>query len=98
MSVTRREFLKSSTRHSSALVASSLLPAALPALSFAASNNDAAEIRVLMREADGSPLEKDRAMTLCARDVTNDPLPQKITQASGRARIELPQEPIQVSL
>jgi GH35 family endo-1,4-beta-xylanase len=98
MSVTRRHFLKSSTHRGGALLAGTLLPAAFTASSYAAGKSDSAEIRVLMNEADGSPLEKDRATTLCARDLANDPLPQKITHASGRARIELPHEPSQISL
>src|SRR5438046_9655477 len=51
-----------------------------------------------MAEPDGSPIVKERADTLCARDLANDPLPQRITRAEGRARIVLPTEPIQVSL
>src|SRR5689334_9609322 len=60
--------------------------------------NDEPQIRVLMAEADGSPLDKERAQTLCARDLANDPLPQRITRAEGRARIVLANEPIQISL
>jgi GH35 family endo-1,4-beta-xylanase len=56
------------------------------------------QIRVLMVEADGSPLDEVRAKTLCARDLANDPLPQRMVSASGRTRIVLPKEPIQVSL
>src|SRR4051795_60921 len=59
---------------------------------------DEPQVRVLMVEADGSPLARERAETLCARDMANDPLPQRITRAEGRARIVLPKEPIQISL
>jgi len=59
---------------------------------------DEPQVRVLMVETDGSPLGKERAETLCARDMANDPLPQRITRAEGRARIVLPKEPIQISL
>ena len=55
------------------------------------------EIRVLLHEADGSPLEKDRSSTLHARDLSNEPLPQEIARAEGRARIALAKEPIQIS-
>jgi endo-1,4-beta-xylanase len=60
--------------------------------------HDEPQIRVLMSEADGSPLDNERAHTLCARDMANDPLPQPITRAAGRARIVLPKEPMQISL
>jgi GH35 family endo-1,4-beta-xylanase len=55
-------------------------------------------IRVLLHEADGKPLDRDRRATLHARDLANDPLPQGISSAEGRARITLPKnEPIQLS-
>ena len=41
---------------------------------------------------------KERATTLCARDLANDPLPQHIAHAEGRARVTLAAEPIQLSL
>jgi endo-1,4-beta-xylanase len=58
---------------------------------------DAPQLRVLLHEADGKPLEKDRRMTLHARDLENDPLPQAIATAEGRARVTLAAEPIQLS-
>src|SRR5262245_55104371 len=60
--------------------------------------SDEPQIRVLMVEADGSPLDETRAKTLCARDFANDPLPQRMVSAPGRTRIVLPKEPIQISL
>ncbi|MBA4147807.1 MAG: endo-1,4-beta-xylanase [Verrucomicrobia bacterium] len=54
-------------------------------------------VRVLLREADGAPLEKERVTTLHARDLPNDPLPQTIIGAEGRVRIALAQEALQVS-
>ena len=56
-----------------------------------------AALRVLLFEADGTPLEKERAQTLHARDLSNDPLPQALVVAPGRARIELAREPLQLS-
>jgi len=88
----RRKFLAASA---SAL----LLPQALRGENgLARTSRDEPQLRVLMSEADGSPLDKDRAGTLCARDLSNDPLPQQIARAAGRARITLPNEPIQLSL
>lgn len=55
------------------------------------------QLRVLLKEADGSPLDETRAATLIARDLPNDPLPQRIVRAPGRARIDLAKEPIQVA-
>ncbi|HWQ92084.1 MAG TPA: endo-1,4-beta-xylanase [Clostridia bacterium] len=55
------------------------------------------QIRVLFHEADGGPLHPDRAGTLIVRDLPNDPLPQRIARAEGRARIALAREPIQVA-
>lgn len=85
----RRRFLA----QTAAATAASYVPAAL-AQSAAAHPS---EIRVLLHEADGKPLGPDRAKRLHARDLANDPLPQKIHSAEGRARIELPNEPIQLS-
>ncbi len=58
---------------------------------------NAPQIRVLLHEADGKPLEHERQTTLHARDLENDPLPQAISAAEGRARIGLASEPIQLS-
>lgn len=55
-------------------------------------------VRILLHEADGSPLLKDRSTTLHARDLPNDPLPQTIIGAEGRSRIALAGEPMQVSV
>ncbi len=64
----------------------------------AASGEDLPQLRVLLHEADGSPLESERAHTLIARDLANDPLPQPIASAAGRARVMLASEPIQLGL
>lgn len=84
----RREFLIMSAG-ASALLLPPTLQAAGPSEQ---------QLRIRMAEANGSALDKDRAATLCARDLANDPLPQRIARAEGRARIDLPQEPIQISL
>src|SRR6185369_3841 len=47
------------------------------------------ELRVLLHEKDGKPLFRGRASNLHARDLANDPLPQAIHSAEGRARVEL---------
>lgn len=57
-----------------------------------------AEIRVLMHEADGSPSGSERIRSLIARDLPNDPLPQPIRKAEGRARVGLATEPLQLGL
>lgn len=59
---------------------------------------DTPAVRVLLHEADGSPLAKERVATLVARDLANDPLPQGISTAEGRARIALAKEPLQLSV
>ncbi len=61
------------------------------------SDKSEAQLRVLLHEADGTPLDKDRRSTLIARDLANDTLPQAIASAEGRARITLAKEPIQVA-
>ncbi len=53
-------------------------------------------VRVMLTEADGSPLDNDRARLLHARDAKNDPLPQAIIRAEGRVRVALANEPLQV--
>ncbi len=103
--VPRRLFLKSSA----GALATALLPR--PAFSQDTAQQPGAEepqvpvpkkddpqIRVLMHEPDREPLDAERARTLIARDMANDPLPQPISTAEGRARITLPAEPIQLAL
>lgn len=85
----RRRFLA----HAAVATAASCVPAGLAQTA----ESKRGEIRVLLHEADGKPLEHERAKTLHARDLANDPLPQKIHSAEGRARIELGNEPIQLS-
>ncbi|MEO7299726.1 MAG: endo-1,4-beta-xylanase [Verrucomicrobiota bacterium] len=60
-------------------------------------DENAPQIRVLLHEADGKPLEHERQILLHARDLENDPLPQAISAAEGRARIGLATEPLQIS-
>ena len=52
--------------------------------------------RFILREADDSPLADERMRLLHARDLANDPLPQTIVDAEGRARVALAKEPMQV--
>ncbi|MEO6034903.1 MAG: endo-1,4-beta-xylanase [Verrucomicrobiota bacterium] len=103
----RREFLQAS---GSVVAASVLGP--IPALAQTAEQALGAEdsksptpaleenspqLRVLLHEANGQRLEHDRLVTLHARDLSNDPLPQGIAMAEGRARVGLAREPIQLS-
>src|SRR5687768_12667722 len=53
-------------------------------------------VRMILTEADGSPIETEKMRTLHARDLANDPLPQAIATAQGRARLELAGEPMQI--
>ena len=53
-------------------------------------------LRFELVEADGSPIEVEKLRTLHARDMHNDPLPQAIATAQGRARLALADEPMQV--
>src|SRR5205809_268671 len=88
----RRRFLAQSAAATGALC----VPAAI-AQTNSVEQGDAGFLRVLIHEADGKPLEHDRAKRLHARDLANDPLPQKLHAAEGRVRIELAKEPFQVS-
>src|SRR5688500_13685683 len=53
-------------------------------------------VRIMLTEADGSSLADERARLLHVRDLKNDPLPQAIKRATGRVRVALAEEPIQV--
>ena len=53
-------------------------------------------VRMILTEADGSAIETEKMRTLHARDMHNDPLPQAIATAQGRARLELASEPMQI--
>ena len=56
-------------------------------------------LRAILTEADGSPLDSERMRTLTSRDMQNDPLPQSIVTAPGRARIALTRdEPMQLCI
>jgi endo-1,4-beta-xylanase len=94
----RREFLKR-TASAGMLMLPLAVQAGAPAVSVAtARGGTGPQLRVLMVEPDGTPLHTKRASSLMARDLANDPLPQAIIRAEGRARIALPAEPIQVCL
>ena len=88
----RRRFLAQSAVATGALC----VPAAM-AQTNSVEQSEPACVRVLLHEADSKPLEHHRAKTLHARDLANDPLPQKVHSAEGRARIELTDEPVQLS-
>ena len=94
----RREFLCISAAAGGLFLPHAVRAAERDSKTKAKSGHEEPQLRVLMTEADGSPLIKDRAMTLCARDLANDPLPQHIVHAEGRARVTLATEPIQLSL
>jgi endo-1,4-beta-xylanase len=53
-------------------------------------------VRALLHEADGSPMDASRAKLLYARDLANDPYPVAVILAEGRARVGIPDEPIQL--
>lgn len=97
MNLDRRDFLRSSASLGGVLAARSLSAAPQQRLPATSAGGNAPQLRVLLKEADGSPLDDKRTATLIARDLANDPLPQKIARAAGRARIDLPREPIQVA-
>jgi GH35 family endo-1,4-beta-xylanase len=60
------------------------------------SKSNRPQLRVLFREPDHSPLDSVRMKQLHVRDRHNDPLPQAIVTAEGRARIELAAEPLEI--
>lgn len=103
--IPRRKFLKTSGAVAaiSALPFSSLAQTAEQLLGAEESkpesrlDKNAPQIRVLLHEADGKPLDRDRQLTLHSRDLTNDPLPQAMASAEGRTRIGLANEPMQLS-
>lgn len=94
----RREFLATSATAGAFGLPHVLRAAERDSKTKVKSGGDDPQLRVLLTEADGSPLIKERATTLCARDLANDPLPQHIVHAEGRARVTLAAEPIQLSL
>ncbi|MDB6027565.1 MAG: glycoside hydrolase family 10 [Verrucomicrobiales bacterium] len=105
-SLSRRAFLQRSTLAAATVGLSQIsglsqttdeLLAGEDAKSSEAVDKDAPQMRVLLHEANGEPLDRDRVKTLNARDLENDTLPQAIASAEGRARVTLANEPIQVS-
>src|SRR3954471_2184630 len=94
----RREFLAVSAAAGAFALPHALRAAERDSKPRLKSGRDEPQLRVVLTEADGSPLDKERAATLCVRDLANDPLPQHIVRAEGRARITLPSEPIELSL
>src|SRR4051812_40611249 len=55
-------------------------------------------LRVRIAEADGTPLEAERAKTITVRDMRGDPIPVGIGLTPGVAAIMLPGEPVQITL
>src|SRR5829696_3641492 len=94
----RREFLAASAAAGALVLPCALRAAERGAKPKAKGSRDDPQLRVVLSEADASPLSKELATTLCARDLANDPLPQHIARAEGRARVTLPSEPIELSL
>ncbi len=94
----RREFLTRSAFTGGLFLSPLTISGQSNTKSLEATATTPAQIRVLMTEANGKPLVKERASTLCIRDLAGDPLPQQIIRAEGRARVELPKEPVQLSL
>ncbi len=104
--IPRRQFIQRATLATAALAAGSVRAqdtenqlgaeeAKSPTLTALEESN---QIRFTLHEANGKPLDSERAATLIARDLPNDPLPQAISSAEGRARIALAREPIQVAV
>lgn len=93
----RREFLVASAAAGALALPSTLRAAATGKKSAGKSGSDEPQLRVILSEADASPLSKERATTLCARDLAHDSLPQRIVRAEGRARVTLAAEPIELS-
>jgi GH35 family endo-1,4-beta-xylanase len=93
----RRDFLASSAAAGALTLPSLLRAAETGKKPTGKSSGNEPQLRVILSEADASPLSKIRATTLCARDLANDPLPQRIVHAQGRARVALAPEPIQLS-
>ncbi len=55
-------------------------------------------LRVVLQEADGSPLGHDRARLLMARDLANDAFPAPIDEQKGLTLVGLANEPLQVAV
>ncbi len=53
-------------------------------------------LRVMLRGADGAPLEAAQVKTIIARDLANDPLPQGIANVEGESRVALAAESLQL--
>src|SRR4051812_30325654 len=105
-SFSRRKFIQRSTLAAATVGLSQIsglsqtndeLLAGENAKSSEAVDKDAPQMRVLLHEANGEPLDRERVKTLNARDLENDTLPQSIATAEGRARVTLANKPMQVS-
>jgi GH35 family endo-1,4-beta-xylanase len=70
--------------------------ASLAILDHAGAAEAGGKLRVLLNEADGSPMTGERLHLFHVRDMDGDPLPVHIATAPGRAVITLPDEPIQL--
>jgi GH35 family endo-1,4-beta-xylanase len=53
-------------------------------------------LRVILKEADDSPLDPERLKLIHARDLPNDPIPVPIDELKGEALVGLAKEPIQI--
>ncbi|HTL30557.1 MAG TPA: endo-1,4-beta-xylanase [Tepidisphaeraceae bacterium] len=53
-------------------------------------------LRVMLKEADDSPLDPERLKLIHARDLPNDPIPVPIDELKGEALVGLAREPIQL--
>src|SRR5690242_941825 len=108
--MTRRTFLRATaaTVAGSALaahVARAVSPATEEARGLGAEDATAAKnasrgphLRVELQEADGSPLEHERARLLIARDLANDAFPSPIDEQKGVTLVGLAKEPLQVAV
>src|ERR1700722_4232836 len=86
--ISRRDFL-----HYGAAAAAAGLIGPLPA----GAETNAPSMTALLRSPDGGPLDSDKVKSIIARDLANDPLPQGITNTSGRSSVTLASEPLQLA-
>lgn len=54
-------------------------------------------LRVLLRDPNHQPLADFRVKSMIARDLSNDPLPQRIEHGKGDCTVELASEPVQLA-
>jgi GH35 family endo-1,4-beta-xylanase len=104
----RRTFLKATatsiaTSALSARIARGVTPATEEARGLGAEDATAAKnasrgphLRVILQEADGSPLDHERARLLIARDMAGDAFPVPIDEQNGMSLVGLAKEPLQI--